>query len=463
MPKPVIAIFDVGKTNKKIFLIDEQYNIVFEQTAKFIETIDEDGDPCENLDSLRISIFESLHFVQQLAEFEIKAINFSSYGASFVYVDDCGVALTPLYNYLKPYPKSLQDQFYSNYGGEELLAKQTASPVLGSLNSGLQFYRLKHENKAIFDKVKYALHLPQYLSYLLTGQAYTDITSVGCHTHLWNFNENKYHDWVSAEGLIQKFGELKSGDYATDIDLEGANYKVGIGLHDSSAALIPYLANFDMPFILLSTGTWCISLNPFNNSCLTADELHKECLCYMHYQAKPIKASRLFFGHEHDEQVERIANHFKLSSHIFKQIKFADVELNILQHKFPENNSAVTEFSEYSAFSNRDISLFDTPEQAYHQLIVDLVRQQVYSIKLIMSENIKRIFVDGGFSKNDIYMHLLSSALPNIEVYASSVSQATAIGTALAIHHAWNKNPIPNNIIQLKYYSSKGVNSGKSV
>ena len=37
---------------------------------------------------------------------------------------------------------------------------------------------------------------------------------------------------------------------------------VGAGLHDSSAALIPYLSAFREPFILLSPGTWCISLNP---------------------------------------------------------------------------------------------------------------------------------------------------------------------------------------------------------
>ena len=60
---PVIAIFDVGKTNKKLFLFDEQYKMVYERTAKFNETTDEDGDPCENLESLRLSVFDSLREV----------------------------------------------------------------------------------------------------------------------------------------------------------------------------------------------------------------------------------------------------------------------------------------------------------------------------------------------------------------------------------------------------------------
>jgi L-fuculokinase len=34
---PVIAIFDVGKTNKKLFLFNEDYEIVWEKTTQFPE------------------------------------------------------------------------------------------------------------------------------------------------------------------------------------------------------------------------------------------------------------------------------------------------------------------------------------------------------------------------------------------------------------------------------------------
>ena len=45
------------------------------------------------------------------------------------------------------------------------------------------------------------LHLPQYLSYLVTGKACSDITSIGCHTNLWDFEKKKYHEWVKKEGI----------------------------------------------------------------------------------------------------------------------------------------------------------------------------------------------------------------------------------------------------------------------
>jgi hypothetical protein len=44
-----------------------------------------------------------------------------------------------------------------------------------------------------------------------------------------------------------------------------------------------------------------------------------------------------------------------------------------------------------------------------------------------------------------------------MEVFAASIAQATAVGTALAIHHSWNKNPFPTNLMELKYYA---VNPG---
>lgn len=135
---PVVAIFDVGKTNKKLLLFNEQYQVVFERSARFIETVDEEGYPCENLDSLRLSIFDSLREIFADKRFELRAVNFASYGASLVYIDANGTSLTSLQNYLKPYPQQLKDEFYNKYGGQDVFAARTASPVLDSLNAGMQ-------------------------------------------------------------------------------------------------------------------------------------------------------------------------------------------------------------------------------------------------------------------------------------------------------------------------------------
>jgi sugar (pentulose or hexulose) kinase len=444
---PVIAVFDVGKTNKKLFLFDERYKIVFEKSARFIETLDEDGDACENLESLRLSVFDSLREVFKNAEFEIRAINFATYGASFVYIDEDGKPLAPLYNYLKEYPEDLKNKFYGDYGGEEVFSNLTASPVLGSLNSGMQVYRIKHEKPELFKQIKYALHLPQYLSYLISGEAYSDITSIGCHTNLWDFSKNRYHEWVEKEGILEKLAPIVPSDSVMPAAFPGNNYGVGAGLHDSSAALIPYLVSFNEPFILLSTGTWCISLNPFNSSPLTAEELKNDCLCYLQYEGKPVKASRLFAGYEHEQQVKRIAAHFGTDVISYRAVPY---DASLIEELERRNGG----LADGSPFAGRDLNDYSSDTLAYHQLILDLVNQQLISTNMVLSgTDVKRIFVDGGFSKNSIFMNLLARAFPELEVFAAYMAQATAIGAALAIHKSWNTQALPNDIVDLKYYA----------
>lgn len=454
-PVPVIAIFDVGKTNKKLFLFDEQYQIVFERTARFTETVDEDGDPCENLESLRLSVFDSLREVFKKEEFEVKSINFTTYGASLVYIDKDGQPLAPLYNYLKSYPEELKSQFYASYGGEEAFSNTTASPVLGSLNSGLQLYRIKHEKPALFKQIKYALHLPQYLSYLISGALYSDLTSIGCHTALWNFKTQDYHEWVKAEGILDKLAPIAPSDHVMPAAFPGNNYAVGIGFHDSSAALIPYLINFQEPFILLSTGTWCISLNPFNSSPLTVEELQNDCLCYLQFEGKPVKASRVFAGYEHEQQVKRIAAHFGADVISYRHAAFDPGIIELLRKNGKPEPEPGSETIKESRFSKRNLSDYATDIIAYHQLMLDLVDQQRQATQRVLKgTKVKRIFVDGGFSKNAIFMNLLSAYFPELEVFAASMAQATAVGAALAIHKSWNTKPLPNDIIQLKFYSA---------
>lgn len=87
--------------------------------------------------------------------------------------------------------------------------------------------------------------------------------------------------------------------------------------------------------------------------------------------------------------------------------------------------------------------------------MMDIVAQQTLSAQLVLNgRETKRIFVDGGFSRNEIYMNLLAAAFPSMEVYATSMAQASALGAALAIHETWNKRHIPSDIIELKYYTA---------
>lgn len=435
-----ILIFDIGKTNKKAFVFDEDYTIVWENSIFLEETADEDGDSCEDLPALIFWMKDQ--YKEAKKRFDIKAVNFSSYGATLVFLDGNSRVVTPLYNYLKSYPETLKQQFYSEYGGEEEFSKTAASPVLGSLNSGMLIYRLKHEKPEVFAQVKHILHLPNYLSFLFSGQRATDLTSIGCHTNLWDFSAGNYHFWVEAEGVSRFLAPLR--DPARPFEgVDGV--AVGSGLHDSSSALIPYLRRFQEPFVLISTGTWNITINPFNEDPLTAEELANDCLCYLRADAYPIKASRLLGGLYHEQEAARIAQHFAVSPSVLMEMKFnpgIEVEALSLEHYRIENPVRGLE---------RGWEQYASAETAYHQLMADLVALQKRSTSLVAgTAPVSKIFVDGGFAKSDIFMQMLSAAFSGAAVNSSEVPQASALGAALVLHQAWNRKPIPSDLIKIK-------------
>ena len=360
-----------------------------------------------------------------MPEFDLIGLNFSAYGASFVYVDRTGEPVAPLYNYLKPVSVPFP---YADFGGEAEFARKTASPILGNLNSGLQVFAAR--NGSFWPEVFQALHFPNYLASLFTGKFLSEITSIGCHTALWDFDKGQYHSWVSA--IEDKLAPI-SGTASLEID--GINY--GLGLHDSSSALVPYLRTVSDEFVLLSTGTWCIAMHPFNDSPLTADELANDVLCYLQPNGKPVKASRLFGGHFHEEQVARMEQHYGGS---YLDLKFSDEA-----YELKPKASSVFE----SAFASRNLTDFADLASAYDQFMVDLVGQQICSLNLLLKDApVKQLLVDGGFSKNEWYMRLLARAFPEIEVYAAEVAQASALGAALLVY----KGELPQNLIQLKRY-----------
>ena len=451
--KPAIAIFDIGKTNKKLLLFDEDYNVLFQECRQFNEAVDEDGHPCEDVQVLTNWIRKSFLKIIGDDRFDIRAVNFSAYGASLVYVDETLTPILPLYNYLKPYPEALQRKFHSKYLGEEKLSECTASPSLGSLNSGLQLYRLKAQHPAKLKGVRYALHLPQYLSSIFTRLPYSDITSIGCHTKLWDFKARNYHHWVDQEGLRSKLAPILPGDTTFTVIKHGRPVQVGIGIHDSAAALIPYQLTFQNPFILISTGTWCISLNPFNTDPLTAAELKNDCLCYLAFDGKPVKASRLFAGNEHEQQAKRLSRFFHQPLSYFERLKYSDQSIRRAAYINQLHRSYDNETLD---FKNRDLEEFMECEVAYHQLIIDIVAKQLISTNLVQRQpKPKNVYIDGGFSKNNIYMNLMAAVFPDTNIYAASVAKASALGAALAVHDRWNTKPIPSDLIQLERYCDR--------
>ena len=429
--KEVIAVFDIGKTNKKIFLFDKDFNIVFENSVRFKEVVDDDSFPCDDIEAIEKWIKDQIESVQNKEKFKLKAINFSTHGATVVYLDQSGNRITPLYNYLKPLDDIDFNGFYSKYGGVKEFSRKTASPAYGMLNSGLQIYWLKNKKPHLWKHVRSILHYQQYLSYLFSNKITADYTSIGAHTAMWDFDLMEYHYWLNKEGIsLPKPVNAKD---AVVVKLHGDDVAIGSGLHDSSASLIPLLdENKKEEFILLSTGTWIISMNPFSKEQLTQSQLENNCLCFMTTDKKQVKSSMQFLGHVHEINVKELNIHFGKENDYFIHMNInEDFCIQIFKNSkkifFP--NGLPNEFK-------ADISVlnsFENFEEAYNQLVFEISQLVYEGLEYILDKEnkLKNIYISGGFNKNVFFMQYLSLMMPVLNIEASEMKNTSALGAAL--------------------------------
>ncbi len=434
----VIAVFDIGKTNKKCLLFDKNFRVVLEQEQKFPVIKDDDGFECDDIDLINSWISDTLDEIISKGEFDPVAVNFSTYGASLMFLDENGNPLTPIYNYLKEVSPSIAENLFDQYGGRDEFCRKTASPALGMLlNSGVQILWLQKEKPEVYQKVKSILHFPQYLCYALTKKIVSEPTSIGCHTFMWDFDHMKYHQWVSDKNI--PLPDPITNDVVFPVNKGSKQIKIGTGIHDSSASLVPYLKGSPEKFILVSTGTWCINMNPFNKEPLTKEQLESDSLCYLTPDKDQVKSSRLFMGHFHEVWAEKLAKHFGVEEDAFKKIGKDEAVIESLQKKygdqpvyFPRGKESFEE-----GLEKADLNAFGSYEEAYTKLMIDLTALWAASVRLVIPENdeTETLYISGGFARNEIFIHLVKTHFPGKNVYISEIDNSSALGAALVIAH----------------------------
>ena len=179
MKKQCCLVFDVGKTNQKYFLFDQQYNLLKREKVTLPKVEDEDGHVAENIQSIASWMKKSFEILLQSQAFEIDKVSFSGFGATLVHLDEKGEVATPVYDYHKLLEADILTSFYQKYGPESIFATQTGSQNLNLLNSGKQLYWLKYKRPKLFKKIRCTLHMPQFMSYVFTGEIFTEYTSIG--------------------------------------------------------------------------------------------------------------------------------------------------------------------------------------------------------------------------------------------------------------------------------------------
>lgn len=429
--KNVIAVIDIGKTNKKVFLFDEKFEVCSENSTKFDEIVDEDGFPCDDLQAIENWLLKEIEKIQNNPYYSLKAINFSTHGASLIYLDKKGNRIAPLYNYLKPLNLSEYDNFYNENEGVAEFSRRTASPAYGMLNTGLQMLWMKKDKPEIWKNVHSILHYPQYLSYLFTKKVTADFTSVGAHTATWNFDKMQYHTWLKKAAI--NLPEPVNGEEAVITNINGQQVAVGSGLHDSSSSIIPILEEEKSKnFILLSTGTWIIAMNPFSKETLTQHQLTNNCLCFMTPKKQQVKSSMQFLGRIHEVYLKPLSVYYNVNIN-----KHLNLNLNekLCKELIAENAQIFLAKGIDTDFEANDklFKYFGSYETAYYQLIFEISKKVIAGINLISDKDksIKSVYISGGFNRNNIFIKYLTLLKKNIVIKVSDCKNESALGAAL--------------------------------
>jgi sugar (pentulose or hexulose) kinase len=426
----VIAVFDIGKTNKKIFLFNKDFEVVYANSIRFEEVLDDDNYPCDDIEPIESWIKNEIKTIQKNNEFTIKAVNFSTHGATLVYLNKEGNRITPLYNYLKPLDFDFTP-FYNAHGGIEEFSRKTASPAYGMLNAGLQMYWLKNKKPHLWKSVAFILHYPQYLSYLFTNKVTADLTSIGAHTGTWDFDIMNYHSWLAEENI--SLPEPSNGKKAIIANVNGEAIAIGSGLHDSSSSIIPLLKkNHGNEFILLSTGTWIICMNPFSRETLTSYQLKNDGLCFMTPDKKQIKSSMQFLGRIHEVNTVALSKYFGVEKNHYLELK---LNKKICSDILSKSESIFLSNTIAEGFKGNleELNNFKSYELAYYQLIFEITERVYQGIHRILDSknNLKNVYISGGFNKNIIFIEYLSQMMPQQNIQFLGGKNASALGAAM--------------------------------
>lgn len=260
---PGTVVLDIGKTNAKLTLIDAAGATLAE--ARTPNTVRRDG-PYPHHDTERLWAWLLGQLREMAARAHICAIVPVTHGATAALVDNAGLVL-PVLDY-EQVPGDAQDA--ARYDALRPSFGESGSPRLpAGLNLGRQLDWLQTRFPADFARARHVLMYPQYWAWRLCGVAASEVTSLGCHTDLWQPAGGHWSSLVARQGWAPLFpprrdawarlGTLRP-ELAADTGLP-ADCEVVCGLHDSNASLLRHLLTLQSsgPCTVLSTGTWVIA------------------------------------------------------------------------------------------------------------------------------------------------------------------------------------------------------------
>ncbi|MDR3343600.1 MAG: carbohydrate kinase [Treponema sp.] len=450
-----IAVIDIGMTNKKVALYDDALKQIDARYQNF---------PPHRIDGIETHDLAAMEewFIQELAAYArtypIKVIAVTTHGATFVCVGKDGKPSAPCVYYTHEPGDDFHERFYARFGSPEELQARTGTPYFKALiNTGKGIFFAQEQYPEQCKQTVHLLQYPQYWGYRFSGNTGAEGTYMGSHGYLWDHVAGRLSsvaEGLGVAGFMPKHLSA-SWDVLGTITTELAE-KTGLspeviltlGLHDSNSSLLPHCAKQgETGFVLNSTGTWCVSMNPVKQYGFTPEELGKVVFFNISAFGTPVKTA-IFLGGQEFETWSGVLKAIhgrndlppyhpsRYRSILQEKSAFLMPELTAGSGQFPRSKPRVVENGREYSFADiraqkRIPPCFNRYETGNALLRISLVMQTITALERTGLAPGTAVFTEGGFRKNEAYNVLLSAALRNNPVFLTDIVEATALGAAM--------------------------------
>ena len=419
-------VIDLGKTLAKVSLWSRSGEML-DRRVRPNQPVTVDGKRRLDAQGIGEWILEAL---RAYCDHPIEAIVPVGHGAAVAPLVGNAMAFLPL-DYEQPLPPDILQAYRTR---RDPFAT-TGSPALpDGLNLGAQLYWLE---LLYPEEMREAVFLPwaQYWAWFLTGRAVSEVTSLGCHSDLWNPTAGCFAPLAREMGWAERFAPLaNAGDVVGTIAPEVSaatglqpTVKVLAGIHDTNAALLAargFREIADCEATVLSTGTWFIAMRlAAELTDLSALPEARDCLVNVDAFGRPVPSARFMGGREIESIIEIDTRRVDIKPDQPHLVAAVPQVLAAGSMMLP---TLAPGCGPYSTQRGRWIS---EPADWYQKraamcLYAALVAET--SLKLIGSAG--SLLVEGRFAEAEVFVRAVARLRPDLQVYTANAHNDVSFG-----------------------------------
>jgi len=284
-----LAVLDVGKTNAKLIAFSRDGKIL-EQLRHPQQVVTDNGLRVLDVDGIFNWLETAL--AELRGRHDLSELMVSTHGATCALIGEGNALAAPILDYEQDFPAEVSAEF-------SRIAPPFSETYSPDLPSGLNFARAiffqEWADPTLVKRARHLLTYPQYWTWRLSGALASEVSFLGCHSHMWNPLTGRFSALAVDRGWAAKFPPLTPAGA-----LVGERDGLGVhnGVHDSNAAFYYYKSLGFSHFTLISSGTWMIIFNP--DCPLDRLDPARDMLANVTVDSEPVATIRFMGGREYD-------------------------------------------------------------------------------------------------------------------------------------------------------------------